>query len=327
MNNLKLQKTAILLTKQIPVFGQVVSVAEELYSIWAEDQKTKELINTIQSNVLNNLANLLNQKNEFYDKEQETIKQHILQNKRLVESFRREMINLQCEIARNSNFKNPIFAKIVTSYWTSTAIKDGNIPEEFRFMLRSFTDLDFKILLHIFARGNFWNEVFLEPKYLNLFPGHLPNEICFSASKLCHMGFLTESNVNNQLNLEEREWKVNTEVIDKFYHKLDILPVVAILPLNKYFGADNSDDVFFNELSQETLRLFSTIPTIRRHPYHGYQWNGVFIRNIDGTFVDTSKQKWEGENWQYNTIEEAINVANFKLKIHIAEPQWIYLSV
>ena len=103
-------------------------------------------------------------------------------------------------------------------------------------------------------------------------------ELALSLLQLEQLGFLEKGRPETPQYWREREFTPNLKEIDDFCETLRILPIIAMVPNQRYPGAAQMAEqgklvAWVREMSQNELRMMADMfSAVRRHPFHGYQW-------------------------------------------------------
>jgi hypothetical protein len=160
-----------------------------------------------------------------------------------------------------------------------------------------------------------------------------PREVSLSFSKLQNLGFIVAAEGNYSRKWEEREWETSWTDVENFGDSLKLLPIIAVMPFSRYAGIQSMRESgelaeWIASMSQRRVRTLANMMTVvRRHPYDGYQWNGVLIESVNGPFSKTTEPSWTGKNWQFGSADEAIEAANKALRDNNQQTEWYYISV
>lgn len=317
----KLSKTTLAVIKQIPTFGAIVGLAEELGEIWREDPTLYHMANEIQATIIENAAILLQQENTI-DTESGNLSAILAEDPQIFVRISNDLHIAKSAIAqrKQQGITRAVLAMVLGGIM-SLGIKENKIPNEFFLAARRFDDLDLRILLYCFERGSFWRSVgrMDDDRWISEFPDYHPREIAASLSKLCSYGFAISLQSNDQSNdalpYFQRSWDIDFSELDNFCEKIRLIPIIAM-----HTSSVDPEIIERALQSPHSSRTFAglLVPAVRRHPFKGYQW-------CYATPHGTQKIDWTGVAWEFPSVNSAIEAASKQIGHTLSK--WFYIDV
>ena len=253
----QISQSVVAAGKLIPVFGQFIGAGDDLYQIWYGDPKAEAALRT---DVLDRAAKLI----DAYHGDVEARFADI--GGQLAEQL--EMLE---ELANRRATTPPLAAAYYAELLNEGLLGGRKLPEA-EFAARHLTELDVRVLMHLYGRIDYRVGVL---RYPDDFDGRrgLPDVTVFEAAyelaRLQTFGFFCSEPDNSAESVERRGYKPEIGVIDDFAEQAGLVRVVTISPqveeqalLHGYAGLQQF------ELSHMTYGGGA----VRWHILNGYEW-------------------------------------------------------
>ena len=347
----KLKKIFGILIERLPVAGDIVKLIEDINKVYETEPEIKIIVDIEEQLLIHLFAEVMESNRDKYKVfglsdwsnylsniagRRENIKQDLEEINSLMLPYLRSRIDLK---------NNEALTKIILSSLFSLIFSNELKPESLRnlrFFLQHLDELDLRILCYVKERAYPWDIFSAEDlKFSNALNDYLTNysirEIYCSLQKLESVGFLYSHENNYPQEWKAKKYSSLLDDIDKFVESLGLLSFIAIMPSTNYAGIEGEkkagtlkewlSSLYLSEpLSRYDLGIIIKT-AVRKHPFEGYQYRVQLWQNIGSGKMPMNECEWIGQNWQYETCQEAIEDANKKLVENQQNPEWYYITI